>query len=114
MQTAAPPTPPARRRAEAARASAPSPGLGALFVAGPFRAAPPSARPLPAAMASDSDPRLKRRRGGRLSNQQVAAFAALGVVILLATAAYYSEVLWEIEHVRKAHAYVSDKVRARW
>lgn len=65
-------------------------------------------------MASDSDPRLKRRRGGRLSNQQVAAFAALGVVILLATAAYYSEVLWEIEHVRKAHAYVSDKVRARW
>jgi hypothetical protein len=63
-------------------------------------------------MASDSDPRLKRRRGGRLSNQQVAAFAALGVVILLATAAYYSEVLWEIEHVRKAHAYVSDKAAA--
>ena len=65
-------------------------------------------------MVSDSDPRLKAKRRARLSQTQKTALVGLILVVVIALGAYYSEMLWEIEHVRKAHAYISDKVRAAW
>lgn len=61
-------------------------------------------------MASDSDPRLKKGRTSVLSRGQLSALGFLVTVIVMSLVAYYSEVVWEIEHVKRAHAYVNEKV----